>query len=85
MKIFMNLLLLTTQMEEEMLPILRNLKQMGYDGVEVPVFDTDLAKWKTWSARLKELKLSCTAVTFCGAEDNPVSPMQPYAQKQYSG
>jgi D-psicose/D-tagatose/L-ribulose 3-epimerase len=74
MKIFMNLLLWTTRMEEEMLPIIENLKQIGYDGVEVPVFDTDLNKWKTWALRLKELGLSCTAVTFCGAEDNPVHP-----------
>jgi D-psicose/D-tagatose/L-ribulose 3-epimerase len=54
--------------------VLQQLKQLGYDGVEVPVFDTDRKKWETWASRLSNLGLSCTAVTFCAAEDNPVSP-----------
>ena len=38
MKIGVNLLLWTSQLTSAHLPILRDLKAMGYDGVEVPVF-----------------------------------------------
>ena len=38
MKIGVNLLLWTSQLTPAHLPILRGLKAMGYDGVEVPVF-----------------------------------------------
>lgn len=38
MKIGVNLLLWTSRLTQAHLPILRNLKSLGYDGVEVPVF-----------------------------------------------
>ena len=40
MKIGMNLLLWTDTLNDEMLPVLENLKAMGYDGVELPLFNT---------------------------------------------
>ena len=39
MKIGMNMLLWTGHVEEEHVPILRAIKDTGFDGVEVPVFD----------------------------------------------
>jgi D-psicose/D-tagatose/L-ribulose 3-epimerase len=74
MNILMNLLLWTTEMEDDMGAVVESLKQTGFDGVEVPVFGTDLAKWQRWAHRLDDLGLSRTAVTFCGADDNPISP-----------
>ena len=74
MNILMNLLLWTTEMEDDMGAVLEELKQTGFDGVEVPVFGTDLGKWERWSRRLDDLGLARTAVTFCGADDNPISP-----------
>ena len=72
MKFGMNLLLWTGEMNEEMLPVLESLKQMGFDGVEIPVFNTDL-DYAAWSQHLDDLGLERTAVTVRGEEDNPIS------------
>ncbi len=74
MKFGMNLLLWTGDMHEGMLPVLESLKSMGYDGVEVPMFDADEAKYAKWGERLDDLGLERTAVTVRGDEDNPISP-----------
>ncbi len=81
MNILMNLLLWTTEMEDDMGAVVESLKQTGFDGVEVPVFGTDLAKWERWGRRLDDLGLSRTAVTFCGADDNPISPSPAVRQR----
>ena len=73
MKIGMNLLLWTGQLEERMLPILEQLKVIGYDGVEVPLFNLDL-DYTAWNSRLQDLELGATAVTVRNADDNPISP-----------
>ncbi len=74
MKLLMNLLLWTTEMEDDMLPILENLKAMGFDGMEVPMFSTDQSKWKKWSHHFDQLGLYRIAVTYCDAAYNPISP-----------
>ena len=38
MKFGMNLLLWTDDLHDGMLPVLEQLKKIGYDGVEVPIF-----------------------------------------------
>ncbi len=73
MKYGMNLLLWTGDMHDGMLPVLESLKSMGYDGVELPLFDTDVDKWAAWGKRLDDLGLERTAVTVRGEEDNPIS------------
>lgn len=70
----MNLLLWTTRMDDDMLPVVESLKRMGFDGVEVPVFDLDPTKWESWAKRLDKLGLERIAVTFCSGEFNPISP-----------
>jgi D-psicose/D-tagatose/L-ribulose 3-epimerase len=55
------------------MPVLEKLKKMGYDGVEVPIFDLDLAKWKLWAKRLDDLGLERTANTVIAPEHNPLS------------
>ena len=42
MKYGMNLLLWSGELTEELLPVCESLKKMGYDGVEVPLFNYDL-------------------------------------------
>jgi D-psicose/D-tagatose/L-ribulose 3-epimerase len=75
MKTGMNLLLWTTQVTPEHDPILDQLKAIGFDAVEVPIFDTaDLAPYERLGKRLKSLGLSATAVTVMGPETNPISP-----------
>ena len=74
MKIGMNLLLWTTHVTAEHFPILAKLKQAGYDGVEVPLFEGDTAHFKTIRQELDRLQLGCTTVTVATPEANPISP-----------
>jgi len=74
MKFGMNLLLWTGSLSDEILPTLEMLKNMGYDGVELPMFDVDAQKYAPWAQRLDDLELQRTAVTVRGEEDNPISP-----------
>ena len=72
MKYGMNLLLWTGELNEESIPVLESLKEMGFDGVEVPIFNTDL-DYAAWGQRLDDLGLERTAVTVRNEEDNPIS------------
>src|SRR5438445_8597927 len=74
MKYGINLYLWADDMHDELLPVLESLKRLGYDGVEVPIFDLDLSKWTRWAKRLDELGLERTANTVIAPEHNPVSP-----------
>jgi len=73
MKFGMNLLLWTGEIGESQLPVLESLKAMGYDGVEVPLFNLDL-DYAAWGKRLDDLGLERTAVTVRGVDDNPIDP-----------
>ncbi|MFT7641434.1 MAG: D-psicose/D-tagatose/L-ribulose 3-epimerase [Pirellulaceae bacterium] len=73
MKFGMNLLLWNGELNDELIPVLESLKAMGYDGVELPLFNTDL-DYAAWGKRLDDLGLERTAVTVRGEEDNPISP-----------
>ena len=75
MKTGMNLLLWTDLVTERHDPLLDQLKGLGFDAVEVPVFDTsDLAPYQRLGQRLKSLGLGATAVTVMTPETNPISP-----------
>ncbi|QDT50023.1 D-tagatose 3-epimerase [Symmachiella dynata] len=74
MKYGMNMLLWTTNVGEEHFPILERLKSMGYDGVEIPIFDLELEPYRKLAEKCDELGLERTAVTVCSSEANPASP-----------
>jgi D-psicose/D-tagatose/L-ribulose 3-epimerase len=74
MKFGINLYLWADDMHDRLLPVLERLKQIGYDGVEVPIFDLDQAQWALWARRLDDLGLQRTANTVIAAEHNPLSP-----------
>jgi D-psicose/D-tagatose/L-ribulose 3-epimerase len=74
MKLSMNLLLWGTQMDESMFPTLELIKEIGFDAVEVPLFDPNPANWESWRKKLDELGLGRQCDTFCGAELNLISP-----------
>ncbi len=74
MKIGMNLLLWATHVTQDHFPILARLKQVGFDGVEVPLFEGDLGHYKTLRRELDNNGLGCTTVTVVGPEANPISP-----------
>ena len=73
MKLGINLYLWSDGMHEGLLPVLESLKRIGYDGVEVPIFDLDTEDWERWGRRLDELGLERTANTVIAPEHNPVS------------
>jgi len=73
MKFGMNLLLWSGNIGEEYYPVLERLKTIGYDGVEVPLFEYDIDQCTKLGKRLDKLGLERTAVTVRNAEDNPIS------------
>jgi D-psicose/D-tagatose/L-ribulose 3-epimerase len=73
MKFGMNLLLWTDHLHDGLMPVLRQLKETGYDGVEVPIFSPDEALYRTWGQRLDGLGLERTVVTIRTEPDNPIS------------
>lgn len=74
MKLGMNLLLWTAGVTEEHFPLLARLKEIGFDGVELPLFAADEATLKRTRQELENLGLGRTAVTVCSPETNPISP-----------
>ena len=70
-----NLLLWTTHLTEALLPHCAAVKAAGYDGVEIPVFEGDVAHYRAMGRRLGDLGLRRTAVGIVQSEDaNPMSP-----------
>lgn len=70
----MNLLLWGTEMDSSLFPILDEIKEAGYDGVEVPIFNTDPRHWESWRNKLDELRLERVAVTLNGPDHQQISP-----------
>jgi len=74
MRFGMNLLLWTDTLHDGVRPLLDEIKQLGFDAVEVPVFEHDVDKYAQWGKYLDEAGLARTGVTVRGADDNPISP-----------
>ena len=73
MKYGMNMLLWTTDVTEDHYPVLDKLKALGFDGVELPIFDMDAGKFAALGKKLDEIGLERTAVTICTGDANPIS------------
>ena len=74
MKYGLNLLLWTDRMHDGMAPIVEKVKAIGYDGIEMPIFELNESLYRQWGERLDAIGLERTAVTVRGAGDNPISP-----------
>lgn len=75
MKTGMNLLLWTDLVTESHDRLLDEIKSLGFDSVEIPIFATsDLAPYERLGKRLRSLGLSATAVTVMTPETNPIAP-----------
>ena len=72
-KIGMNLLLWGTEIDESLFPVLEEIKNIGFDGVEIPIFNTNPDYWIGWRKKIDELELSAIAVTINGPEHNQIS------------
>jgi len=69
-----NLLLWADTLSDALLPVVDEIKSIGYDAVELPVFEHAPAKYAAWKRHLDDAGLARTAVTVRGAADNPISP-----------
>jgi len=53
---------------EEWLPLFERLKALGFDFVEVPIFHTDVERFRKLGERLRDIGLETTAMTALAAE-----------------
>jgi D-psicose/D-tagatose/L-ribulose 3-epimerase len=79
--IAMNTLVYGPDMNESIIKHLAYIKEVGYDGIEVPIFVTDLPYWKPWKEEIDRLGLTVFTVTFLGADMNTISADPSVRQK----
>ena len=73
MKTGMNLLLWATHVTGDHFPILAKLKKVGYEGVEIPIFEGDVEHYKKIRKELDNQGLACTSVGLMTPEANPIA------------
>ena len=74
MQVGFNLLLWTTHLTEDLLPVCERLRALGYDGVEVPVFEGEVAHFEALGRQLANIGLRRTAVGIVlSPEANPMA------------
>ena len=76
MKIGFNMLLWTTNLVEDQFDLLTKIKDVGYDGVEIPIFggEEKVSHFANIGKALKDNGLDCTSVTVIPDEDrSPIS------------
>ncbi len=74
MRFGLNLLLWCDTLDDSILPVLENLKKIGYDAIEIPIFEYDAAKYTRWGKRFDDLGLARSGVTIRLPGNNPISP-----------
>ena len=74
MKTGMNLLLWSTHITEDQFHLFETMKKTGFDGVEIPIFEGDVAHFLKVGAELGNQGLECTSVTVATEDANPISP-----------
>ena len=78
LKLGMNMLLWSTDVSgPEYQPVFEMLRDAGFDGVEVPIFDTSpesFAGYEKLGARLSDLGLEALGVGARSGDDSPISP-----------
>lgn len=73
-KLGMNLFVWTMTMDEDLSETLAFLKTSGFDFVEVPINDVDVAKWSRIGSQLADLGLAVQTCTICGPHHSLISP-----------
>jgi D-psicose/D-tagatose/L-ribulose 3-epimerase len=74
MRYGMNMLLWTTEVTQAHFPILDRLRAIGYDTIEVPVFETsDPDAYARLGQRLRALDLAPLAIAALGPEHDPIA------------
>ncbi len=71
----MNMLLWSTDVSgREFDPVFGRLREIGFDGVEIPIFDREVEKYAELGERLERVGLERLAVAARGDGENPLSP-----------
>ena len=73
MRFGFNMLLWTTFVEEQHAPVIRWLKELGYDGVEIPAGDGPVDHYHTVKRIADDAGLACTAIAMATPEADPTS------------
>src|SRR5437660_9624730 len=74
MKLGMNMLLWSTDVcDPEFDPVFEMLRDAGYEGVEIPIFDREVETYAELRGRLDRIGLEALAVSARGGDDNPIS------------
>ena len=74
MKYGINLLLWGANINESHYPLLEQIKRWGFDGVEIPTFGADEARYRKLGAKLKEIGLQCSTCVIVSKDTNPLDP-----------
>jgi D-psicose/D-tagatose/L-ribulose 3-epimerase len=72
-RIGFNVLVVGGHIGEEHAPLLEGLKRLGYDGVEIPVFEGPVSHYEALGRLLKEIGLPSTMVAIVSEDTNPSS------------
>ena len=70
----MNLLVYGPEMDQTVLSELAFIAETGYQGIEIPIFNTDLAHWEAWKNEADRLGLQIFACGIAGPNENLISP-----------
>lgn len=81
MKLGMNLYVWTTNVMDEFFYLFKQIRKLGYDGVEVPVTPGNARNYLQIKRILSDEGLKCTTITNVGADANPISPVLAERQK----
>lgn len=73
MKLAMNLLLWGSHISEQQFSLFQQIKNMGFEGVEIPVFEGTQEHFNRMSEAILSAGLECSVITCCGIETNPAS------------
>jgi len=71
--IAMNLLVYGPEMDQSVLSELAFIAETGYQGIEIPIFNTDLAHWEAWKIEADRLGLQIFACGVAGPNENLIS------------
>jgi len=74
MRFGMNIFLWADSLSDDVMPVLEQLKQIGFDAVEIPMFEPDPDKYAAWGKRFDDLGLDRTGCVVRTDEDDPMSP-----------
>lgn len=81
MKTSMNLLLWTAAANQEHFPLIKKIKEWGFDGVELPMFSVDGSPWTDLAELLEDIDLGATAVAVLPQDASLISDAKDERQR----